>query len=138
MVSSVALRAGELAAAALLAGAVLLAVMVAGVSWLRRRVRRRLEVFRLVLASRARGAAASAGGVGPRWLWSLPLPDGRWRGGVRARRELWRAVGAAEHAVAARRPAVAARRPGIWMGCAGGCGGQRAASTGPWPSGSGP
>jgi hypothetical protein len=103
MVSSVALRSGELLAAVLLAGAALLAVTAAGVWWLRRRVRRCLEVLRLALASRARGAAASAGGAGSRWVWSLPLPDRRWRGGVRARRELWRAVGAAEHAVAAAR-----------------------------------
>jgi hypothetical protein len=34
-------------------------------------------------------------------MWSLPVPDRRWRGGVRTRRELWRAVGAAEHALAA-------------------------------------
>ena len=102
MVSSVALRAGELAAAVLVAGVVLLVVMAAGVWWLRRRVRRLLEVLGLILASRARGAAASAGGAGSRWLWSLPLPDRRWRGG-RSRRELWRAVGAAEHAVAAAR-----------------------------------
>src|SRR6266542_2357834 len=102
MVSSVALRAGELAAAVLVAGVVLLVVMAAGVWWLRRRVRRLLEVLGLILASRARGAAASAGGAGSRWLWSLPLPDRRWRGG-RARRELWRAVGAAEHAGAAAR-----------------------------------
>ena len=101
--SSFALRAGELVAGVLLAWTALLAVMVAGVWWLRRRVRRRLEVLGLVRASRARGAVASAGGVGSRWLWSLPQPDRRWWGGVRARRELWRTVGAAEHAVAAAR-----------------------------------
>lgn len=101
MESSVAVRAGELLAAALLAGTALLAVMAAGVWWLRQRVRRRLEGLGLVQASRVRRPAASAGGAGSRWLWSLPLPDRRWRGGVRARRELWRAVGAAEHAVAA-------------------------------------
>jgi hypothetical protein len=99
MVSSVAVRAGELVAVVLLSGVVLLAVMAAGV-W---RVRRRLEALRPVLASRARGAAVFAGGAGSRWLWSLPLPDRRWREGSRARRELWRAVGAAEHAVAAAR-----------------------------------
>jgi hypothetical protein len=99
MVSSVAARAGELVAAVLLAGVALVAVMAAGV-W---RVRRRLEVLRPALARRARGAAVFAGGAGSRWLWSLPLPDGRWREGSRARRELWRAVGVAEHAVAAAR-----------------------------------
>ena len=101
MVSSVALRAGELVVAALLAGTALLAVMAAGVWWLRRRVRRRLEVLGLVRAGRTRGVYSAAGPAGSRWLWSLPLPDRRWRGGVRARRELWRAVAAAEHAVAA-------------------------------------
>ena len=103
MLSSVALHAGELLAAGLLAGAVYVVVLAAGAVWLRRRVRRRLEGLSLVLASRARGAAAMAGGASWRWLWSLPVPDRRWREGGRARRELWRAVGAAEHAVAAAR-----------------------------------
>jgi hypothetical protein len=97
------MHAGELLAAGLLAGVVLVALMAAGAAWLRRRARRRLQALRLVLASRARGAAAVANGAGWRWLWSLPLPDRRWREGGRARRELWRAVGAAEHAVAAAR-----------------------------------
>src|SRR5262249_58190238 len=52
---------------------------------------------------RAGGAPAVTGGAGRRWLGSLPVPDRRWREGGRARRELWRAVGAAEHAVAAAR-----------------------------------
>jgi len=103
MLSSVALHAGELLAVALLAGAVCVVVMTAAAVWLRRRVRRRLKVLGPVLAGRAQGAAAVAGGAGSRWLWSLPVPDRRWREGGRARRELWRAVGAAEHAVAAAR-----------------------------------
>ncbi len=103
MLSSVALHAGELLAAGLLAGVVFVALLAAGGLWLRRRVRRRLEGLGLVLAGRARGAAAVAGGAGSRWLWSLPVPDRRWREGGRGRRELWRAVGAAEHAVAAAR-----------------------------------
>jgi len=96
-VSTVAL----LVAAAMLAWAALIVAMVAGVWWLRRRVRRRMEALRLVLTGRVRGATAPAGASGSRWLWSLPVPDRRWRGGVRTRRELWRAVGAAEHALAA-------------------------------------
>ena len=97
-----------LLAAALLAWFAFIAAMVAGVWWLGRRVRRRVEAFRLALTGRARGTAGSAGGT--HRLWSVPLPDRRWRGGVRARRELWRAVGAAEHAV------TAARRGGAPIG----------------------
>jgi hypothetical protein len=104
MLSSIALHAGELLAAGLLAAIVFAALVAAGGLWLRRRVRRRLQALGPVLAGRARGAAAAVGGgAGSRWLWSLPVPDRRWRAGGRARRELWRAVGAAEHAVAAAR-----------------------------------
>src|SRR6266702_343400 len=103
MLSSIALHAGELLAAGLLAGVVFVALVAAGGLWLRRRARRRLQALGPVLAGRARGAAAVAGGAGSRWLWSLPVPDRRWREGGRARRELWRAVSAAEHAVAAAR-----------------------------------
>jgi hypothetical protein len=107
MLSSVAAHAGELLAAALLAGATLVAVVAAGAVWLRRRMRRRLDGLGQILTVRAREAAAMAGSsVGSarsRWLWSLPVPDRRWREGGRARRELWRAVGAAEHAVTAAR-----------------------------------
>ncbi len=103
MLSSIVLHAGELLAAGLLAAIVFVALVAAGGLWLRRRVRRRLQGLGPVLAGRARGAAAVAGGARSRWLWSLPVPDRRWREGGRARRELWRAVGAAEHAVAAAR-----------------------------------
>lgn len=103
MQSSIALRAGELLGAALIAAAVLLAVTFGGVLWLRRTVRRRLEGAGLVLAGRAREAAAGAASAGWRWLWSRPLPDRRWRSAGRAHRQLWRAVSAAEHAVAAAR-----------------------------------
>jgi len=103
MLSSVALRAGELLAVGLVAAVVFVAMLAAGAVWLRRRVRRRLDVLGPVLAGRARGTAALAGSAGSRWLWSLPVPDRRWREGARARRELWRVVGAAEHAVAAAR-----------------------------------
>jgi hypothetical protein len=103
MVSSVALLVGVLVAAGLVAGIALVAVMAGGVWWLRRRVQRRLEMLGLVWASRPRRATAPVGGTGSWWLWSLPTPDRRWWSGVRARRELWRAVGGAEHAVAAAR-----------------------------------
>jgi hypothetical protein len=100
MGSSLALHAAELVAAAVLAGTVLLTVMALGVWWLRRLVRRRLEWLRLLLTGPVRGARP-VGEAGSRWIWSLPLPDRRWWGGARARRELWGAVRAAEHAVAA-------------------------------------
>src|SRR5262245_16850520 len=103
MASSVAVLAAVLLVAALVGGIAFVAAMVSGVWWLRRRIRRRLGLIGLVLASRPRRAAAPASGAGAWSLWSLPTPDRRWWTGVRARRELWRAVGAAEHAVAAAR-----------------------------------
>src|SRR5712692_5374641 len=66
MLSSIALHAGELLAAGLLAGVVFAALVAAGGLWLRRRVRRRLQALGPVLAGRARGAAAVAGGAGSR------------------------------------------------------------------------
>jgi hypothetical protein len=105
MLSSVALRAGELLAAAVLAGGVLLAVAAAAVWWLRRRIRRRLQVLGLALAGRAQAAAAGAASGRRRWAWSLPAPGRRWIAAGRARRKLWRAVGAAGHAVAVARKA---------------------------------
>jgi hypothetical protein len=103
MASSVALLAAVLVAAVVVSGIAVVAVVASGVWWLRRRIRRRLGVLGLVPASRPRRTPASAGGDGSWWLWSLPMPDRRWWSGVKARRELWRAVGAAEHAVAAAR-----------------------------------
>ena len=99
--STVALVVGGLVAATLLTGTALLAAIATGVWWLRRRLRRRLERVRLPLTGRSRGSAVRTDAPGQWWLWSLPLTDRRWRDGVRARRELWRAVSAAEHAVAA-------------------------------------
>jgi hypothetical protein len=87
----------------LVSGIAVVAAVASGVWWLRRRIRRRLGVLGLVLAGRPRRTAASAGSDGSWWLWSLPMPDRRWWSAVKARRELWRAVGAAEHAVAAAR-----------------------------------
>src|SRR5258708_23871354 len=77
MLSSVALHAGELLAAVLAGGVVLVAVAFAGTLWLRRRIRRRLEGLGLVLAGRARGAVAAAASAGWRRAWSLPVPDRR-------------------------------------------------------------
>jgi hypothetical protein len=100
MLPSVAVRAGELLAAVAIAGLMLLAVAAGGVWWLRRRVRRRLQVLGRVMAGRARQATAGRARTGSRWLLSRPLPDRRWVTAARARRQLWRAVAAAEHAVA--------------------------------------
>jgi hypothetical protein len=94
MLTSVALRAGELMAVVLAAGATTLA---AGLWWLRRRMRRLRRAGQAMAARAARAAAAPAARRG---VWSVPLPDRRWLAAARERRRLWRAVGAAEHAVA--------------------------------------
>src|SRR5258708_32522465 len=106
MLSSVALHAGELLAAVLAGGVVLVVVAFAGTLWLRRRIRRRLEGLGLVLAGRARGAVAAAASAGWRRAWSLPVPDRRGVAGARApapRRG--RAGGAADAAGPTPRPA---------------------------------
>jgi len=90
MLSSVAVRAGELLATMLAAGIVVLAAAVTGVWCLRRRVRRRLGTIN----------HAGAAHAGWRWLLSQPVPDRRWLVVTRQRRTLWRAVSAAEHAIA--------------------------------------
>jgi hypothetical protein len=101
MLASVAVRAAELLAVVLAAGAVGLA---AGLWWLRRRARR-LKRFGREMAARAGLAAAAAGAAGRRRAWSLPLPDRRWLAAARERRQLWRAVSDAEHAVTTARRA---------------------------------
>lgn len=101
MLASVAVRAAELLAVVLVAGAFTLA---AGLWWLRRRVRRLRQAGR-VMAARAAMAAGSIARSRRLRTWSVPLPDRRWLGATRERRRLWRAVGAAEHAVAVARRA---------------------------------
>ena len=105
MLPAIAVRGGELLAAVVVAGVICAAALAVGVWWLKRRIRRRLERISRAAADRAVSAAAGAGGAGWRWLWSRPLPDRRWIAAARARRRLWRAVGAAEHAVARARAA---------------------------------
>jgi hypothetical protein len=105
MLPNVAVRAGELLAA----GVVALAVTVAAAWWVKRRIRRHLERIGRAMAGLAGGVAAGAARAGWRWLWSRPLPDRRWVAAGRARRRLWRAVSAASHAVAVARQAGAAR-----------------------------
>lgn len=85
------------------AGVVVLAA-VAGVLaavWIRRRWRR----LGLVLAGRVGMAAAGAGRKGVRWALAHPVPDARWWSAARARRQVLRAVAAAEQAVDAARAA---------------------------------
>ncbi len=86
MLPTIAVRAGELLAAALIAGAVCVAVAAAGLWWLKRRIRRRLERVGLAIAGRAAGAAAGAASAAWRWLWSRPIPDRRWLAAGRTRR----------------------------------------------------
>lgn len=97
--STVAVRASELLAATLAAGAICVVVALAGTCWLTRRLRRRLKGTGRAVAERAAGAGIGAASAGRRWLWSRPVPDRRWLAAGRARRRLWRAVGAAGHAV---------------------------------------
>jgi hypothetical protein len=66
MLQAIGVRAGELLAAAVIAGGICLAIAVAAVWWLKRRIRRRLETIGLAVAQRAIGAAAGAAGAG--WL----------------------------------------------------------------------
>jgi hypothetical protein len=102
MLGLTAARAVELLAAVLVAGVLGVAAVAAGVWWLRRRVRRRIERIGRTAAGRA-AVAAEAAAAGRRWLWSRPVPDCGWMAAMRERRRLWRAVGAAEHAVTAAR-----------------------------------
>ena len=82
MLPTIAVRAGEVLGAVLIAGAVCVAVAAAGLWWLKRRIRRRLEKAGLALAGRAAGAASA----GWRWLWSQPVSDRRWLAAGRTRR----------------------------------------------------
>jgi hypothetical protein len=100
MLSAVTVGAGELLAAVAAAATVLLAVTVAGLWWLQRRVRRGLDGAGRALAGQASLAAAGGFRAGRRWLWSRPLPDRRWVMAAVYRRRLWRSVNAAEYAVA--------------------------------------
>ena len=74
MLSAIAARAGELLAAALIAGGVCVAAAAAGVWWLKRRLRGRLEKTARALAARVAVTAAGAVRAGWSWLRSRPLP----------------------------------------------------------------
>jgi hypothetical protein len=101
MLSTLAVRAGELLAVLAISGVVLLAgAAVAGLR-IRRKLRHRVHgASWAALAGRAR--QATAGHLHPRapWWWSRPMPNRHWVAATLARRRLWRAVTAAEHAVA--------------------------------------
>ena len=105
MLSEVAVRAGELLAVLAIAGMLVLTVAVAGGLWLKRRLRSRLRGAGGAVARLAGRAAAGPVRTRGRFLWSLPVPSHHWVAAVRARRRLWRAVAAAEHAVAQARKA---------------------------------
>jgi hypothetical protein len=100
MLSAVAVRAGELLAAIAATATVLLALSVAGLWWLQRRLRRGLGGASRAVAGRASLAAVGGFRGGRRWLWSRPVPDRRWVMAAVSRRRLWRSVAAAEYAVA--------------------------------------
>ena len=101
MLTEVVVRAGELLAALAITGMVLLAVAVAGGLWLKRRLRLPMQgAGWAALAGRARRAAVGHVRTRSPWWWSRPVPNRHWVAAIRARRRLWRAVAAAEHAVA--------------------------------------
>ncbi|HYA68187.1 MAG TPA: hypothetical protein VED63_05590 [Acidimicrobiales bacterium] len=83
--------AGELLGAAFVVVAALCATTVLAAFWLRRRWAR----LRSVVACRSRALLEK----GELWVLACPLPDRSWRSATRARRRLWRSVGAAEQAV---------------------------------------
>ena len=68
MLPVIAVRAGELLAAALIVGGICVAVAAAWMSWLKRRLRRRIENIGLAAARRAAGAAAGTASAAGRWL----------------------------------------------------------------------
>src|SRR5260370_3212602 len=105
MLPAIAVKGGELLAAVVVAGVICAAALAVGMRWLKRRARRGLERIGRAGGGRAAGAAAAAGSAGWRGVWSRRLPDHRWIAAVTARRRLWRAVGAAEHAAAQARKA---------------------------------
>jgi hypothetical protein len=75
--------------------AILLGASAIGVLWVRRTWgRKRIELVR-----RLNGVSLGVATSGMRWLWSRPLPDRHWRTLQRARRDLARATGGAEHSV---------------------------------------
>ena len=105
MLSTFAVRAGELLAVLAITGVVLLTGAAMAGLWLKRKLRRRLHSASwAALAGRARQSTAGHLRPKARW-WSWPVPNRHWVAATLARRRLWRAVSAAEHAVAQARKA---------------------------------
>jgi hypothetical protein len=100
MLSTLAVRAGELLAVLAITGVVLLTGAAMAGLWLKRKLRPRLHSASwAALAGRARQATTGHLHPKARW-WSRPVPNRHWVAATLARRRLWRAVTAAEHAVA--------------------------------------
>jgi len=105
MLSTFAVRAGELLAVLAITGVVLLTGAAMAGLWLKRKLRRRPHSASwAALAGRARQSTAGHLRPKARW-WSWPVPNRHWVAATLARRRLWRAVSAAEHAVAQARKA---------------------------------
>ena len=106
MLSTLAVRAGELLAVLAITGIVLLTGTAMAGLWLKRKLRPRLHSASwAALAGRARQSTAGHLRPKARWWWSRPVPNRHWVAATLARRRLWRAVSAAEHAVAQARKA---------------------------------
>jgi hypothetical protein len=101
MLSTFAVRAGELLAVLAITGVMLLTMAAAGGLWLKRRLRPRMQgAGWAALAGRAGRAAAGHFRARSRWWWSRPVPSRHWVAAALARRRLQRAVADAGHAVA--------------------------------------
>ena len=101
MLSTLAVRAGELLAVLAITGVVLLTGAAAAGLWLKRKLRPRLHSASwAALAGRGHQATSTHLHPRARWWWSRPSPNRHWVVATLARRRLWRAVTAAEHAVA--------------------------------------
>jgi hypothetical protein len=101
MLSTFAVRAGELLAVLAITGVVLLTMAAVGGLWLKRRLRLRVQgASWAALAGRAGRAAAGHFRTRSPWWWSRPVPSRHWVAAALARRRLRRAVAAAGHAVA--------------------------------------
>ena len=101
MLSTFAVRAGELLAVLVITGVVLLTMAAAGGLWLKRRLRLRVQGAGWAApGGRAGRVAAGHFRTGRPWWWSRPVLSRHWVAAALARRRLQRAVAAAGYAVA--------------------------------------